>query len=116
MAKKNLSVACSISMALIAMVFYPAVAKPGHSSLPRNPRANGASQAPQRTFATPKEAADALVEAAASFDAPVLKEILGPGSEDLVASEDTVQDKNRAAEFVAKAREQTSVKIDPKNP
>jgi hypothetical protein len=116
MAKKILSFACCITVALIAIVCYPSLAKPGHSSLPRNRSANPASQAPQKTFATPKEAADTLVEAAASFDAPVLKEILGPGSEDLVASEDPVQDKNRAAEFVAKAREQMSVKVDPKNP
>ena len=45
-----------------------------------------------------------------------LKEILGPGSEDLVASQDPVQDKNRATEFVTKAKEKHSVEVDPKNP
>ena len=74
------------------------------------------SSSVQKTFATQKEAADALVQAASSFDVSALKEILGPGSEDLVSSQDSVQDKNRAAEFVAKARERTSVRVDPKNP
>jgi hypothetical protein len=44
-----------------------------------------------------------------------LKEILGPGSDDLVASEDPVQDKNRAQEFVAKAREKNAIEVDKKD-
>ena len=43
-----------------------------------------------------------------------MKEILGPGSDDLVVSEDQVQDKNRAAEFAAKAKEKMSVEVDAK--
>lgn len=81
-----------------------------------NKAAEGTSQSSQKAFGTPKEAADALVHAAAIFDVSALKEILGPGSEDLVSSEDSVQDKNRASEFVTKAREKTSVSVDPKNP
>src|SRR4029453_7228806 len=50
------------------------------------------------------------------FDVPVLKEILGPGSIDLVSSEDPVEDKNRAASFAAKAKEKNSVATDAKNP
>ena len=116
MAKKILLIACCVSLALITIALSSSMAKPGHLSLRRDQSAAGPSQASQKTFRTAKEAADALVEAAASFDVPVLKGILGPGSEDLVASEDSVQDKNRAAEFVAKAREHTSVTIDPNNP
>lgn len=70
----------------------------------------------QETFATPKEAADALIKAAESFDLPALKEILGPDGQNLVASEDAVQDKNRAAAFAAKAREKNEISIDPKDP
>lgn len=69
----------------------------------------------QTVFATPKEAADALVQAAETYDLPSLKRILGPESEDLVSSEDPVQDKNTAAEFVAKARQKIEVKVDPTN-
>jgi hypothetical protein len=69
----------------------------------------------QKTFATPNEAADAFVQAAGSFDVPALEQILGPGSEDLVASEDPVRDKNIAIAFAAKAHEKSSVAVEPKN-
>ena len=72
-------------------------------------------QPTQKLFATPKEAANALIKAAESFDLPALKEILGKDGEDLVSSEDTVQDKNRAAAFAAKAREKSSVTVDPQD-
>jgi hypothetical protein len=75
-----------------------------------------AAQATQKTFATPKQAAEAFIQAVAGFDVPALKEILGPDGEDLVASEDSVQDKNRAAAFTAEAQEKNEVEIDPKNP
>ena len=69
----------------------------------------------QRGFATPQEAAEALIQAAESYDIPALLEILGPDGRDLVASEDPVQDKARAAQFSKLAREKTSVTVDPKN-
>ena len=75
-----------------------------------------ASSQNQKTFATHKEATDALVQAAGSFDVPALKQILGPGSEDLVASEDSVRDKTNAATFAAEAHEKSSIVVDPKNP
>jgi Protein of unknown function (DUF2950) len=75
-----------------------------------------AASAAQKSFASPKEAGDALIQAAASFDVPALKEILGPDGEALVSSEDPVQDKNIAAAFAAKAHEKSSVTVDPKNP
>src|SRR5437868_4377201 len=75
-----------------------------------------ASQAQQKQFNTPKEAADSLVQAAESFDVPALKEILGPESADVVSSEDPVQDKNKAVAFAAKAKEKISVGADKKNP
>src|SRR6266705_421882 len=56
-----------------------------------------AAQPTQKQFDTPQQAADALIQVAANFDVAAAKEILGPDSEDIVASEDPVQDKNRAA-------------------
>jgi hypothetical protein len=70
--------------------------------------------AQQKTFATPQEAAAALVQAAATFDLPALEQILGAASEDLLESEDPVSDKNKAMEFAAKAQQKMEVKIDPK--
>src|ERR1700746_3815234 len=59
----------------------------------------------QKTLATPQEAADALVQAAGTYDLPTLEKILGPDSEDLLSSEDPVSDKNKAAEFAAKGQQ-----------
>ena len=78
--------------------------------------AAAATQPKQKEFDSPKQAADALIQVAANFDVAAAKEILGPDSEDLIASEDPVQDKNRAAEFAAKAKEKNSVEIDKKDP
>lgn len=70
----------------------------------------------QKTFATAKEAADALIQAVDPYDVAALKQILGPDGEALVSSEDAVRDKNLGAEFAAKARQKTTVTVDPKNP
>ena len=70
----------------------------------------------QETFNSPKDAADALIKAAETFDVAALTKILGPGGEDLVASEDAVQDKNIAIAFAEEAHRKNSIAIDPKNP
>lgn len=70
---------------------------------------SAAPSSSQRQFASPKEAADALVQAAASFDQAALREILGPESEDIIASEDPVEDKNRAIAFAEKAKEKKTL-------
>ena len=87
-----------------------------HAAAPAKPDAPAASQPKQKEFDTPKQAADALVQVAANFDVAAAKEILGPDSEDIVASEDPVQDKNRAQAFAAKAKAKMSVETDKKNP
>ncbi len=58
----------------------------------------------QKTFATPQQASEALIQATETFNLPALKEILGTAGEDLVSSEDPVQDKNLAAAFATKAQ------------
>src|SRR5205814_7547421 len=75
-----------------------------------------ASQPQQKQFDTPKQAADALIQVAANFDVAAAKEILGPDSDDIVASEDPVMDKNRAQAFAAKAKEKSSTQIDKGDP
>ena len=87
-----------------------------HAAPPSKSDAPSAAQPAQKQFDTPKQAADALVQVAANFDVAAAKEILGPDGEDIVASEDPVQDKNRAAEFAARAKEKMSVQTDKKNP
>jgi hypothetical protein len=73
------------------------------------------SVAQQKTFATPQEAANALVQAAGTYDLPMLEQILGSDSKDLLSSEDPVSDKNKATEFATKGRQKTEVNVDPKN-
>src|SRR5438477_9410807 len=87
-----------------------------HAAKPSKSEAASAPQAAQKLFDTPKQAADALIQVAANFDVAAAKEILGPDSEDIVASADPVQDKNRAEKFAAKAKEKTSIEIDKKDP
>ena len=70
----------------------------------------------QKTFATPQLAVAALIQACDSYDVEAMKQILGPQGEDLVSSADPVQDKNVTLAFAAKAHEQNSISIDPKNP
>ncbi len=70
----------------------------------------------QKAFGTPGQAAEAFVQAAASYDVPVLLEILGSDGKDIIASEDQVGDRIRAATFVAKAREKLRVITDPSSP
>src|SRR4029077_16025160 len=60
--------------------------------------------------------AEAFVQAAGNFDAPALNQILGPEGKDLIASGDSVRDKNIAIAFAAKAQEKNSAVVDPKNP
>jgi hypothetical protein len=74
------------------------------------------AQPTQKAFPSAQAAADAFVQAADSWDVAAFNQILGPHGEDLVSSEDPVRDKNIAAEFSAKAKEKTSVSVDPNNP
>ena len=96
-----------------ALILAPALAVPTEPAAP-----GGKSKAPakQRTFDTPRAAADAIIAAAADHDVPALTAILGPSGVDLVVTEDAVQDRNRGAEFAARARERSEIVIDPKTP
>jgi hypothetical protein len=69
----------------------------------------------QQGFAKPQEAAEALIKAAESYNVPALLEILGPDAQDLVSSQDPVQDKNKLLAFAEWAHEKQSVSKDPSN-
>jgi hypothetical protein len=88
---------CSVAQA-------PAV----HKSSPSAAAANVA------TFDTPRQAADALIEAADKFDVVKLAHIFGPDGDEIVFSGEFAQDRQHAANFAAEAREKESVSIDPK--
>jgi len=67
-----------------------------------------------RTFDSPQQAADVLVDAAARFDVDVLEVIFGPDGDDIVLTGEYPQDRQRALDFAAEAREKKSISIDPK--
>jgi len=68
-----------------------------------------------KTFDTPQQGAAALVAAASKFDVPALEKLFGPSTKTIFLTDEPAQDRQRAAEFVEKAREKEDVSIDPKN-
>jgi len=78
------------------------------------PAATAAAVAGPRSFDTPQQAADALIEAAGKFDEAALIQIFGPGGKDIVFGGELAQDRKHAADFVAQAREKKSVSVDSK--
>jgi DUF2950 family protein len=73
------------------------------------------SSAVQESFATPQLAADALIAAVGDYNVPSLLKIFGPDGKDFVNSADPVQDKGYAETFTKRAKEKSSVTLDPKN-
>jgi len=69
-----------------------------------------------QAFDTPQQAADAIVKAASDGDVAALEKILGPGSKNVVASGDPVEDKNNLEKFAGKAHEKMSIKFDVDDP
>jgi hypothetical protein len=104
--KGTLIMNSKLTWALCALVSYTALA-----ALPRS-----TGEVKQKQFDNAKDAAAALIQVAASFDAAAAKEILGPDSEDLVSSEDPIADKNQAQALAAKAKEKLSIEVDKKDP
>lgn len=76
-----------------------AMATLAHAATQLKPTAAGYSQSAQLSFATPKEAADALIKAASEYDVRALMQILGPEGDKIVSSADAVRDKNSATAF-----------------
>jgi hypothetical protein len=68
-----------------------------------------------KTFATPQQAATALIAAADKFDVAAIERLFGPMTKNVIFSNEPAQDRERAKEFVARAREKEDISIDPKN-
>jgi hypothetical protein len=75
-----------------------------------------AQQPAERTFATPQEAAQALVDAASQNDAAALRKLFGPQGADIINSGDPAEDKASRASFATRAHEKMDVQIEPSNP
>jgi len=71
-----------------------------------------AAQTGQKTFATPQDAAKALIDAAAGNDTAAMLLIFGPGGKDIVQSGDAAADKESRERFAALARQKMQVELD----
>jgi hypothetical protein len=70
---------------------------------------------PPKAFATPEEAADALIAAAAKYDVAALEQILGSECKDLVFTDTPAEDKDVVRTFAEMAQEKKEIAISPKN-
>lgn len=82
---------------------------------PKSTQTAASPAATARSFDTPQQAADALIDAAAHFDQAALMQIFGPDGDDIVFSGEYAQDRKHAADFVAEAREKKNISVDPKS-
>ncbi len=87
----------------------------GQQSGKKAPAASAGAAAGARSFDTPQQAAAALVDAAGKFDVSELIAIFGPGGDDIVLTGEFPQDRQRALDFAAQAREKQSVSVDSKS-
>jgi hypothetical protein len=69
-----------------------------------------------KTFSSPQEAANALIDAAEKYDEATLTEILGPDSYDIIHSGEPARDREVAQKFAEQARIKTNLSLQPKNP
>jgi hypothetical protein len=104
-----LRIVCAVVWVCLSARILPAAPQSAAKTVPP------AAVATARTFDSPQQAANALVDAAEKFDVGVLGEIFGPEGQDIVLSGEFVQDRQRATEFAAEAREKKSVSVDPRS-
>jgi DUF2950 family protein len=78
--------------------------------------AQAAPQAGQQTFATPQEAAQAVIEAAERNDTAALLKAFGTNGKDIVESGDPQQDQTGRADFARLAQQKLQISQDRSNP
>jgi DUF2950 family protein len=99
---------CAMVLAFLAVPPLPAAQQSAAKTPP------GLVRGGAKPFDTPQQAADALVAAAAKFDVDALVAIFGPDGDDVVLTGEFPQDRQRASDFAAEAREKKTVSVDPK--
>jgi Protein of unknown function (DUF2950) len=85
---------CCVVFALLTLVI-------SFASCNKSPEKPAATEAAQKTFASPDDASKALAEAAKAGSHQALVAIFGPGSQDVIFSGDTAQDKINFDGFTA---------------
>ena len=109
---RQVSILCAVACACIPATVLFSAQRSTARTVSRTP---AASSAGAKLFATPQQAADALVSAAEKFDVAALTEIFGPDRDDVVFTGEFAQDRKRASDFASEAREKTRVSVDPKS-
>jgi hypothetical protein len=99
----------------MALVSSPAIAQYGSAARLPAPVTPDSQASGQRTFATPQQAASALLTAAQADDVAAILVLFGPDGEDIVHSGDPFQDRNNLSRFVERAKRSMKVKVDPAN-
>src|SRR5258708_29132577 len=74
------------------------------------------SAASQKTFSSPEEAIQAVIQAAEKNDTSALLQLFGPAGKDIVESGNADEDKTSRAHFAHLARERQEIHKDPSNP
>jgi hypothetical protein len=72
--------------------------------------------AQQPTFATPQEAAQALIAAAERNDTAAMLKLFGPAGKDIVESGDAAEDKRMREEFATRAQAKMRIESESGNP
>jgi hypothetical protein len=75
-----------------------------------------AAQGGAQTFASPEEGMRSMIDAADRNDTAALLKLFGPGSEDIAATGNASEEKDRRAEFARLAHERAQVVLDPASP
>jgi Protein of unknown function (DUF2950) len=101
------------ALAALMSASYVAAAEPA-AAAKASDVASTAAGAPA-TFATPEQAAAAMIDAAEKFDLPALIKIVGRDGEDVVLTGELPQDRERAQDFAAQARKAHHIAMDPKS-
>lgn len=101
-----------IASAIVCMTFF--VTNPLIAQQPQTKAVSVTPIVDPRGFDSPKQAMDALVEAADKFDEPAFIQIFGSEGKSVVFSGEVAQDRQNASAFAAQAREKKSVSVDPK--
>jgi hypothetical protein len=109
---KQVAILCTVACACVSAAVLFSAQRSTARPVPRTP---ATSSAGAKLFDTPQQAADALINAAEKFDVAALTEIFGPDGDDVVFSGEFAQDRKRAADFAAEAREKTVVSVDRKS-
>ena len=103
----NLNISTSKQLLALIALLISCVTLAVQAAPPAEP--TGPAAGDRKQFDDPKKALDSLVQAAETFDVVMLKEILGPESDDIINSEDPVMDKQNAMKFAAKAKEKSAI-------